>query len=255
MSITATTPGGSPQQLNGQISYDRILTAPLAVSQNDYNPRGLVNTSGIYLRAPVPSTITGIEGGKPARRLTLVNTGDQTITLTDDDPASAAANRFLFGADVNLLGDQLIDLEWSPAANRWLPVAAPGAGGGIPGDFTDIIISGSIIESGILTPDQITADEDDYAPIGISQSSTLRLSADAPHAITGFAMDDASDNDGRVLRIINVGAQDITMAHEGAASAAENRLRCPGSVDFTVVGNGSCTVWYDTDSTRWRVLP
>lgn len=260
MSLTASTPGGSAQHLTGQISYDRVIAPPLPASTDNLNPRGFVNSSGIYLIAPSAADITGLDGGRPARRVTLVNVGAATITLKANDGASLLGNRFIFAADVALTPSApLIDLEWSPQYNGWIPVSAPGSGGG-SGTFTNLTVTGTasfggaIIESGIVTT-PLTGDETLFAPAGISACSTLRINPDAAWSIEGFGMDDASSMDGRRLRLINIGAFDITLMHADADPPAINRILCPGSADFTLVTNGSCTIWYDTTSQRWRVLP
>ena len=94
-----------------------------------------------------------------------------------------------------------------------------------------------------LTPDQITADEDDYTPTGVENAAGLRLSSDASRNITGLFP-------GREKRIYNVGAQDIVLTNEDAASTDTYRFLF--GADVTLGANEGISVWYDEDSERWR---
>ncbi|WP_204308203.1 hypothetical protein, partial [Klebsiella aerogenes] len=54
--------------------------------------------------------------------------------------------------------------------------------------------------SGDISPTQITANQNDYAPTGHATASTLRLSSDASRNVTGLA----GGADGRIVIIHNV---------------------------------------------------
>lgn len=78
----------------------------------------------------------------------------------------------------------------------------------------------------------------------------LRLSADIPLSITGFA----SGVPGRVLWLTNVGASAITLTHEDALSAAENRITSPTAANLTLAADAAALLWYDDITQRWRPL-
>lgn len=101
--------------------------------------------------------------------------------------------------------------------------------------------------TGVLSPAQITANQNDYNPSGLSVANVLRLSTDASRTITGIV----PPRDGAALRVFNVGAQDLVLSNQDAASAAANRLALGASV--TLGADEGCTLWYDPTSTRWRM--
>lgn len=102
--------------------------------------------------------------------------------------------------------------------------------------------------SGVLTPAQITANQNDYSPTGMSAASTLRLSSDAARAITGLA----GGTTGRIIVIHNVGSYGITLSDESGSSSAANRFAM--TTDLTLMADQSVTLQYDATSQRWRIL-
>ena len=78
--------------------------------------------------------------------------------------------------------------------------------------------------SGILTPAQITSNQNDYNPTGLSASNTLRLNSDAARDVTGLS----GGSSGRLMLVCNVGANPITLRDEsGSSSAATFPPRSP----------------------------
>ena len=118
--------------------------------------------------------------------------------------------------------------------------------------FTGTVdVSQAMLLSGVISPTQITADQDNYAPTGFATASVLRLTVDAARAITGLAGGSA----GRLIMLINADASNnITIKHDTTSTTA-NRFYCPGSVNFVMLPNTSAWAWYDTTSSRWRVEP
>lgn len=100
---------------------------------------------------------------------------------------------------------------------------------------------------GDLTPAQITATQNDYAPTGHAAAAVLRLSADAARTITGLA----GGADRRVVTLVNVGAFAITLADEDAASAAANRFALPDG-NLELRPDASAWFRYDGTASRWR---
>lgn len=116
-------------------------------------------------------------------------------------------------------------------------------------DFTGLTdIQQGFAFTGDISPSQITADQNDYAPTGFSTASVLRLSSDASRNITGLA----GGSDGLVKLIWNVGAQNIVLKDESASSTAANRFAL--SADVTIAADSGVLIQYDATSSRWRLL-
>jgi hypothetical protein len=107
---------------------------------------------------------------------------------------------------------------------------------------------GSFELTGDITPVQITANQNDYNPSGLSTASVVRLNSSASWNISGLA----GGTDGRVLYLYNAGAADIWLLHDDAASAAANRIYFPDGIDFLMDVGGGLTLIYDGTGARWR---
>lgn len=102
--------------------------------------------------------------------------------------------------------------------------------------------------SGDISPSQITSNQNDYNPTGLSTASTLRLNSDAVREITGLS----GGADGRIVLIHNIGSFSITLKNSSTSSSAANRFLF--SSDLTLSPNVSVTLQYDSTSTKWRLL-
>lgn len=113
--------------------------------------------------------------------------------------------------------------------------------------------SGFVAWESVLSPAQITSNQNDYNPTGLNTggaphgASILRLSTDASRDITSIT----GGVSGRLLIIANVGAQNIVIKDDdGATGTAANRFQL--SADFTLAPEQSAMFWYDATSSRWR---
>ena len=97
------------------------------------------------------------------------------------------------------------------------------------------------------TPAQPTASVNDYAP---GDFDILRMSSSAAWNITGIS----GGKKGRVLHILNVGAQNILLLHQSASSSAANRIISPTAATITLGTNDSAVLYYDSTDARWRFL-
>lgn len=97
-----------------------------------------------------------------------------------------------------------------------------------------------------VTADEITASQNNYNPTGLSTAGTLRLHSDASRNITGLA----GGEDGREIRIFNVGAQDIVLTNADAASSAAAQFIFGANI--TLNPNEGVVLWYDIVNTAWR---
>lgn len=103
-----------------------IAPAALAADVNDYNPTGLSTASVIRQASSgaVNRNVTGLAGGSDGRVISFFNISDvaaETITLTHEDAASAAANRFHLPNLANYLISRAscVQLWYDPALSRW----------------------------------------------------------------------------------------------------------------------------------------
>lgn len=102
----------------------------------------------------------------------------------------------------------------------------------------------------VISPSQITGDQDDYAPSGFSDATVVRISGDSSiRAITGFTASGAYD--GQQKRIINVGSYPVYFPGEHPDSTAANRIDT--EIDILLYPKESVTITYDSTSSRWRL--
>lgn len=101
--------------------------------------------------------------------------------------------------------------------------------------------------SGFLSPTQISSNQNDYSPSGLSTASVLRLDTDAARDITGLAGGRA----GRVLTLLYIGTTSVTLKSQSSSSSAANRFLIPADVVLTP--NTVVELIYDAVSARWRI--
>lgn len=106
---------------------------------------------------------------------------------------------------------------------------------------------------GKITPAQITGNQNNYNPTGLSTASFIRLTSDAVRTITGIV----AQTDGRRILLSNAGAFDIQFTHnDTGSSTAANCFFCPGGATFTLNPGDSVEIHYDDTggSPRWWIL-
>lgn len=103
----------------------------------------------------------------------------------------------------------------------------------------------------VISPSQLTADQDDYEPTGWDNATLVRLSSDVEiRGITGFGTTGISD--GEVKKLVNVGSYPLYLAGEHPDSTASKRIGING--DYLLLAGKSVEIFYDNTSSRWRVL-
>lgn len=110
------------------------------------------------------------------------------------------------------------------------------------------VLADTVAISGTITPAQITVDQNDYNPPGLSSASVLRLNSNATRTLTGIAGGAA----GRLLVLHNIGANDISLSDADAGSAAANRFAL--AENKTVTAGEAAVLQYDSTSSRWRMI-
>jgi hypothetical protein len=107
-------------------------------------------------------------------------------------------------------------------------------------------VTKTIAYSTAITPAQITANTNNYAPVGAANAVTWMINTDASRNITGIANPTA----GRVIILTNNGAFNIVLKNEDANSTAANRFALIG--DLYLQPNMSISLVYDSNAGRWR---
>jgi len=101
-----------------------------------------------------------------------------------------------------------------------------------------------------VTPAQITANQNDYAPAGLAPGVVLRLDLNSNREITGFSATDFAERD--LVLIVNISTFNLKLKNNNAASLAANRILLDG--DLTLRSNMSALLIYDAVSLRFRVV-
>lgn len=103
---------------------------------------------------------------------------------------------------------------------------------------------------GTISPTQLVANTDNWAPTSQSTAWLLRINVDAARSIFGLV----AEAGGRVHRLYNSTAFSVTLGHQAGTSTAANRFICPNAVDFIIRQFGSVDIVYSATDSRWLVL-
>jgi hypothetical protein len=103
-------------------------------------------------------------------------------------------------------------------------------------------------DGAVVTPAQITSDQNNYAPTGVATAVMLRLSSDAARNITGLSAGIAAG----MIALHNVGSFAITLKDENASSTAANRFALTG--DVVIATDAVVLLQYDATTARWRMI-
>ena len=85
-----------------------------------------------------------------------------------------------------------------------------------------------------------------------TSASYFRISSTMNTNVTGIVSLGVSD--GRLLIIVNVGTNTITLKHEDASSSPANRFDLPGGSDVILGSRGTATMIYDGADARWNLI-
>jgi hypothetical protein len=102
--------------------------------------------------------------------------------------------------------------------------------------------------SGDVSPAQVTANQNDYNPAGLSTASVIRLDTDASRNFTGLQ----GGADGRVVVVHVVGSNPAVLADESGSSTAGNRFSF--GANLTILSKQTAVLWYDSAASRWKLF-
>jgi hypothetical protein len=172
--------------------------------------------------------------------------GDLRVKLSKEAAADTLSlllqTNFSGRAEIGLTGDDNLHVKVSADGSSWTDALSFDRSSGMAK------LNAAVAVTGKISPAQITADQNNYSPSGLSGARVLRLSSDAARTLTGLN----GGSDGRALTLLNIGANPITLAHESASSSAANRFSIGSSVDLLPAQSAS--LWYDATSSRWRMV-
>lgn len=210
----------------------------------------------------VPATATGVTAGatpvtvvaapaasfyRQLKHLLVANTSGGAVSLTvrysdgasDRDIATFA----LDNGDVLQYADGEGFRVFTAAGE--LKVTSGGTGGG-PHAASHQDGGADYLGRSAVSPGSLGADQNDWAP---GTGDVIRVTSSVAVNITGIGGPAAGDQH----RIVNIGANTVTLKHQDAGSAAANRFIGIGGADYVLYADDQVGIWYDGASSRWRI--
>jgi hypothetical protein len=222
--------GSDWQSAGGTNSLDNL--AHLGVNMGASSP----NLLSVKSNAALFDAIDAAGGG----------TGDMRIQVSKESSANTASIFFSDGfsgrAEFGLVGADAFKLKVSPDGSSWTEAF------NIDQSSGNLTLPRGLALTGVISPAQITADQNNYNPAGLAAASVLQISTDAPRRISGLA----GGAEGRCLIVINVGGQPVTLLNESASSSAANRLTL--NADLTISAKQAAILRYDGTAARWQAI-
>jgi hypothetical protein len=238
LNLKANLSGGNT--FAGIQSFGSVLRAP---DGNITTPAySFTNSTSIGMYQA--SNIINIRGASGSSSINLGSTSGNVLVIGDQVVNTGSAATSIGGNGIwtnqqyaSSIAGQNPDIAWARAKAGVWNVSNPATS------------TGGTIRAIALSPAQVTADQNDYAPSG--SSMFIRLTSDASRNLTGLSI---SQVDGEIHYIWNVGSQNIVLVNESASSTAANRFTTTTGADLTVAANKCAMLMYDGTSARWRVV-
>lgn len=250
---------------NGTLTNERVLTAGTGITITDAGAGSTVTiaptTNGIadtMLRQSVANSVVGRANNSTGNVADIsCGTDGHALRLSGTTLGCGTLAAGALGA--NIVGDAALRQGTARtvigrSANSTGNVADISGGGagtylsdnGTSLSFTTFsTISADLNLTGDITPTQLVANTNNYAPTSFSTSAIVKISTDASRNITGLA----AGTDGRVIIMSNVGSFDAVLKNQDALSTAGNRFSIGG--DVTLQAGNSIILVYDATSSRW----
>jgi len=102
--------------------------------------------------------------------------------------------------------------------------------------------------SAVLSPAQITGNQNNYNPTDLDKKTVIRLDVNAERIITGIVP--TANN--RILKLVNISSYKIYLSKEDAGSTAANRFDF--IKDIVILPKNSVEIFYDPTASRWKLL-
>ena len=114
--------------------------------------------------------------------------------------------------------------------------------------IADLVIGRTVKNNGQITPAQLTANTDNWAPTNLAGATYVRMSSTGAVELTGLA----GGAGGRLMVLINIGTFPITLKNQSASSLAANRFTLAS--DQAVGAGSSASLWYDPNTSTWQAV-
>lgn len=159
------------------------------------------------------------------------------------------------GFDPNAIHDNVAN-EINAIAQKLVPVGADelliedSAAGYIKKKILISTLPAAVFVPVVISPPQITANQDDYTPTGWSAADVVRLDLNANRDITGFGAV-AGYKRKTLFNITN--NRRLKIKNNNAGSLAANRVLCVDNKDYDLKKNGVVVIIYDDLAGAWRI--
>jgi hypothetical protein len=200
------------------------------------------------LGTPSAATLTNATGLPVSTGISGLGTGVATFLATPSSANLASAVTGETGSGALVFGTSPT-ISGATLSGGTLDNAPVGGSTASTGKFTTLESTQTVTASGVLTPAQITANQNDYTGGGCTAVTALRVSTDASRNVTGLS---CGQTEGRLITLHNVGSNDLVLLDNSVSSTAANRFAL-GS-DLTLTGGQGVTFRYDDTSDRWRPI-
>lgn len=212
------------------LAIDNASHVGINTSADSYNRLAVRSNAGLF------AAVNSADGGN----------GNLQLQLSRENSTKTASIYFSSNysgrAEFGLIGSDAFTLKVSPDGSSWTEGFNIDAATGRLGVLRGLSLSG------VIAPAQLTADQNDFSPAGLSGAAVLQLSSGAARIVTGLA----GGAEGRIVSVINVGSQTITLNSESASSGAANRFSF--SANLRMAGKQSLLLRYDGTAQRWHCL-
>lgn len=173
-------------------------------------------------------------------------TGDVRLQISRESGSNTASvvfsDAFSGRAEFGLVGSDAFKLKVSNDGSTFVEALVIDQSSG------NATLPRGLTLTGVISPAQITSNQNDYNPAGIASASLLNLSSDAPRSVSGLA----SGAEGRIVGILNTGSQPVTLLNENASSTAANRFALGG--DIVINAKRAALLRYDATAARWFAI-
>lgn len=228
-----TAPGGAGQSINYlvEVAFSEADSAP--TQQQFYNTAQPTN--------PIQTPISQARQDKATLQ---VKAGVAATTGSQVTPSPDAGFSPLWV--VTVANGQSTITAGNIAQHPSAPIFPGLAQLGNPTFAGTVNVSQTLRLGGAISPTTLAANQNDYAPTGLSTATVLRLSASAPVSITGLA----AQADGVIKILENNTSSAITLVPNSGSSAVANRFDFPSN--RVLSQKQSIILIYDGATSLWR---
>ncbi len=172
--------------------------------------------------------------------------GDARMQISKESASKTASvffsDAFSGRAEFGLVGSDAFKLKVSADGSTWVEAF------NIDQTTGNLALPRGLALTGVISPPQITANQNDYNPTGVATAAVLQLSSDASRTVSGLS----GGAEGRVVSLVNIGSQPIVLSDESTSSSAANRFAL--GANLTVAAKQAAMLRYDGTATRWRLI-